>query len=428
MIGPPLKLGCIADDLTGGTDLANEFARHGIKVIQVVGVPTAELDEIAGHDDDFEVVVVALKTRTATAEQAVAQTLSALDWLTRTGCQRFYVKYCSTFDSSAAGNIGPVLEAVMTTLDVPFTVACPAFPAAGRTVYRGHLFVDDQLLSESPMRNHPLTPMRDSSVVRLLQAQTQVPISLIDETTVARGTRELARVFETHADGEPSIAVIDAIDDDNLIAIGQAARDLTLVSGASGLAGGMSRWFGPRTETNSSQWVQPETGPRAVLAGSRSPATADQIRSMARHRPTFVLDPAEIQSERSANGALVDTVVDWARLRFADQPVLVHPELSDDPEPAAVSAQIAASLETTLADIAVGLVAAGVRQLIVAGGETSGAVVTALGPTALSIGPQISPGVPWTTCLGDMPRIALVCKSGNFGDHDFFERAWTLLP
>jgi uncharacterized protein YgbK (DUF1537 family) len=422
-----LKVGCIADDLTGGTDLANEFARNGIKVIQVVGVPAAELRDIGGHDD-FEVVVVALKTRTAPAALAVAETRKALDWLIRTGCSHFYVKYCSTFDSSPRGNIGPVLETVMTELAVPFTIACPAFPATGRTVYRGHLFVGDRLLAESSMRHHPLTPMRDSDVVRLLQAQTTLPVSLIDETTVVRGTHELARVLRDRVNGPPSIAVIDAISHDDLVTIGRAARDLTVVSGASGLAAGVSRWFGPRTGASPDQWIEPESGPRAVIAGSRSPVTADQIRAMARRSPTFVIDPADIRPDREANNQLVETVVDWARSHFIDQPVLVHPALSDDPELPPVSADLAGSLETTLADIAVGLAAAGARQLIVAGGETAGAVVTALGPAALSIGPQISPGVPWTTCLGDMPRIGLVCKSGNFGDADFFTRAWTLLP
>jgi len=422
-----MRVGCIADDLTGGTDLANEFARSGIKVIQVVGVPDAELGVVGGHDD-FEVVVVALKTRTVPADLAVAETRKALGWLVRIGCDRFYVKYCSTFDSSPAGNIGPVLETVMTQLEVPFAIACPAFPVTGRTVYRGHLFVWDRLLAESPMRNHPLTPMRDSDVVRLLQAQTQLPVSLIDERTVARGPGELANAFREHGNGQRSIAVIDAISDDDLVTIGQAARDLTVVSGASGLAAGVSRWFGPRTGAAPNRWTVPESGPRAVIAGSRSPATVSQIRSMARHSPTFVIDPADIRPEREANRQLVDTVVDWARSRFTDQPVLIHPTLSDDPEPPPVPVALAGSLETTLADIAAGLVDAGARRLIVAGGETSGAVVTALGPAALSIGPQISPGVPWTTCLGNMPRIALVCKSGNFGDTDFFTRAWSLLP
>lgn len=422
-----MKVGCIADDLTGGTDLANEFARNGIKVIQVVGVPAAELRYV-GHRDDFEVVVVALKTRTAPADLAVTEARKALDWLIRIGCDRFYVKYCSTFDSTPDGNIGPVIETVMTQLEVPFTIACPAFPATGRTVYRGHLFVNDQLLAESPMRNHPLTPMQDSNVVRLLQAQTRLPVRLIHEPTVARGSGELGRVFRDHGDGQPSIAVVDAVSHDDLVTIGRAASDLTVVSGASGLAAGVSRWFGPRTGAVANQWTVPESGPRAVIAGSRSPVTADQIRSMARHSPTFVIDPADILPEREANRPLVESVVGWARSRFTDQPVLVHPAPSAVPEPPPVPAELAASLETTLADITVGLVAAGARQLIVAGGETSGAVVNALGPAALSIGPQISPGVPWTTCLGDMPRIGLVCKSGNFGDTEFFTRAWTLLP
>lgn len=314
----------------------------------------------------------------------------------------------------------------MTQLNAPFTIACPAFPATGRTVYQGHLFVHEQLLAESAMRHHPLTPMRDSNVVRLLQAQTTLTVSLIDVATVVQGAGRLRDAFRQRASGETSIAVIDAIGRDALVTIGQASSDLTLVTGASGLAAGISRWFGDRPEVRDT-WIQPESDPRAVIAGSRSPATAEQIRAMAQCSPTFVIDPSEIRAGQDANRGLVARVVEWATSRFTDQPVFVHPALGTDSQPP-VDAQLADALETTLGDIAAGLVAAGARQLIIAGGETSGAVVRALAPTALSIGPQISPGVPWTTCLGPGSRLGLVCKSGNFGDPKFFTRAWTLLP
>ena len=415
-------LGCIADDFTGGTDLAGMLVKHGMRTVQVIGVPDAPLPPA------IDAVVVALKSRTAPAEAAVAESLAALRTLQAAGCRQFYFKYCSTFDSTPKGNIGPVAEALMTALGTDFTVVCPAFPANGRTIYKGHLFVGDVPLSDSGMRDHPLTPMTESSLVRLMQAQSRRRVGLVDYDIVRRGPEAIRARFAALGAEGCGFAVTDALADEDLTALGAACRDLPLVTAGSGLAIGLARNFVAEPSVAAAA-LPPGTGFAAVLAGSCSTATLRQIEAMRARHPAFAIDPLTL-----AEGAdLVGAALDWAARHLAEGPVLIHASAPPDAVRAVQQKlgveQAGALVEAALAAIAQGLVARGVGRLIVAGGETSGAVVKALGIKALRIGPEIDPGVPWTQALGDdAPPLALALKSGNFGAPDFFLKAWSRLP
>jgi uncharacterized protein YgbK (DUF1537 family) len=417
-------LGCIADDFTGGTDLAGMLVKAGMRTVQMIGVPTAPLPE------DVDAVVIALKSRTNPAQEAVAESLAALEWLRAAGCRQFYFKYCSTFDSTPQGNIGPVAEALMAALDTDFTIACPAFPANGRTLYKGHLFVGDQLLSDSGMRHHPLTPMTDANLVRVLQQQVSRPVGLVDCGVVGQGAGAIARRFaELRREGK-GFAIVDALSDLDLESIGAACADLPLVTAGSGLALGLPQNFRRRGLLPESQQAAalPATGGlRAVVAGSCSLATQGQVARMEARHPAFQVDPRALARGEDVAAAALD----WAAGRVQREPVLVYataaPEAVREIQ-AELGVEEAGSLvENALARIARGLVALGVGQLIVAGGETSGAVVKALGVSGLRIGPEIDPGVPWTVTLGERP-LALALKSGNFGCPDFFLKAWSRLP
>ncbi len=415
-------LGCIADDFTGATDLASMLVRAGMRTVQTIGVPE-DARVAAGAD----AVVVALKSRTIPAAEAVSQSLAALAWLRSAGARQIYFKYCSTFDSTPAGNIGPVGDALLDALGADFTIACPAFPENGRTIYKGHLFVGDLLLSDSPMKDHPLTPMRDSSLVRVLAGQTKRPVGLVEHKTVRRGANAIRARFDELRTKGTVYAVVDALADEDLMAIGAACAGLALVTAGSGVALGLPQNFfaaglmQPRTDAAR---LPAAGGKPAVLAGSCSAATRQQVAQMAARHPAHALDPiAEHDAARLAAKALSAI----APALEAGKPFLVY-STAEPSQVAAVQARLgaeraAALIEDALAIVAERIVASGVRRMVVAGGETSGAVVKALGVKALAIGPQIDPGVPWTTSVGSEPRIALALKSGNFGTPDFFEKA-----
>jgi uncharacterized protein YgbK (DUF1537 family) len=419
-----MLLGCIADDFTGATDLANNLVRGGMRSVQTIGVPGAPLG------DDVDAVVVALKTRTIPAADAVAQSVAALEWLRKQGCRRFYFKYASTFDSTPGGNIGPVTEALMDALGCDFTISCPAFPENGRTVFKGHLFVGDVLLSESGMRNHPLTPMTDPHLVRVLQAQTKRKVGLLGYQDVARGADAVrARIVELKAAGI-AVAVADALSDADLAILGRAVADLPLVTAGSGVGIGLSRYFaeaGMLAAAAAASRLPAVPGGRAIVSGSCSEATNGQVAHFLRSGGhACALDPLAVASGKPE----VARLLDWARPLLPRGPVLVYSTAAPDAVKA-VQRQLGvndagALVERALADIARGLVDTGVRQLIVAGGETSGAVVQALDVRKLRIGPQIDPGVPWTLTDGAVP-VLLALKSGNFGGVDFFTRAYTLV-
>ncbi|HWI14397.1 MAG TPA: 3-oxo-tetronate kinase [Burkholderiales bacterium] len=419
-----MLLGCIADDFTGATDLANNLVRGGMRTIQTIGTPEAPLD------DDVDAAVVALKSRTLPAAEAVAQSLAALKWLQSSGCRQFYFKYCSTFDSTPAGNIGPVTEALLDALGADFTIACPAFPENKRTVFKGYLFAGDVLLNESGMQHHPLTPMKDANLVRVLQAQTRRTVGLVPYDIVARGEESIRERFAELRKGGVAMAVVDAISDADLMSIGRAVRDLPLVTAGSGVAIGLPQNFvaqGLLQTQGSASRLPAIAGHRAIVSGSCSVMTNRQVAHfIKRGGDAYALDALQL----AAGGGEVERVIQWAAARLQRAPVLVY----STAEPARVKeiqarlgvAGGSALIEQALSDIARGLVAAGVKQLVVAGGETSGAVVGALGIRALRIGPQIDPGVPWTCTLGDAPML-LALKSGNFGAEDFFTRAFDLV-
>jgi uncharacterized protein YgbK (DUF1537 family) len=417
-------LGCIADDFTGGTDLAGMLVKNGMRTLQVIGVPTEPVP------DDIDAVVVALKTRTTPVASAIDESLAALRWLRGIGCRQFYFKYCSTFDSTARGNIGPVADALMDELGTPFTIACPALPANGRTVYQGHLFVGATLLSESGMRNHPLTPMTDSSLVRVLQAQTRRKVGLVDHTVVRQGAVAIERRLAELRDAGCAHAVVDAVADEDLHAIGAACAQLPLVTGGSGIAQGLPANFASELQEDGATCWRPGNvrGACAVISGSCSTATNEQVRVMQERHPAFRIEPLELMKGID----LVAQAVAWAQDRLADGPVLVYATAS--PERVRAAQQLlgaekaGAVVEAALAEIAAKLVDAGVDRLIVAGGETSGAVVQRLGVQWLRIGPEIDPGVPWTQAFGTPRPLYLALKSGNFGSGDLFLKAWERLP
>jgi uncharacterized protein YgbK (DUF1537 family) len=421
-------LGCIADDFTGATDLANNLVRAGMRTIQTIGVPERPLDA------DVEAVVVALKSRSIPAAEAVARSLDALRWLREQGAAQIYFKYCSTFDSTPRGNIGPVTEALMDALsDLPgsdFTIATPAFPDNQRTVFKGHLFVGDVLLDESGMQHHPLNPMTDANLVRVLQAQCRRRVGLIDYQVVARGAEAIRARIEALRAEDVGIAIVDAISNDDLMRLGPALKGMPLVTAGSGVAIALPANFG-LAPSNAASALPPAEGFKAIVAGSCSPATNRQVRAfIERGGPALRIDALQL-----ANGAdVVAQALEWSAARLGDAPVLVY-STSDPADVQAVQQRLGAGhagamVEQALGALARGLVERGVRQLIVAGGETSGACVQALSITQLRIGPQIDPGVPWCHAqAGPAASVGLhlALKSGNFGTDDFFTKAFGLL-
>jgi uncharacterized protein YgbK (DUF1537 family) len=418
-----LKLGCIADDFTGATDLANNLVRSGMRVVQTIGVPASPLAA------DVDAVVVALKSRTIPAAEAIAQSLDALKWLQAQGAQQIYFKYCSTFDSTPEGNIGPVTEALMDALGSDFTIATPAFPDNGRTVFKGYLFAGNVLLNESGMQNHPLTPMQDANLVRVMQAQTKRPVGLIDYKTVAQGEAVVrARIAELRSQGV-GVAVVDATSNADLLLLGPALKDLPLVTAGSGVAIGLPGNFGLQPSVQASQ-LPAARGLQAVVSGSCSLATHAQVAHFkSTGRPAMAIDPASLMNGQS--DAVVRQVLAWAAPLLKDGPVLVYSTAEPDAVKAVQAqlgvAEAGALVEHALGSVARGLVDLGVQQLVVAGGETSGACVQALGIAQLQIGPQIDPGVPWCHAPSATGGVHITLKSGNFGTDDFFSKAFTVL-
>jgi uncharacterized protein YgbK (DUF1537 family) len=409
-----IHLGCIADDFTGATDLANNLVRAGMRVVQTIGIPQTPLDA------QVDAVVVSLKSRTIDPVEASTQSVRALKWLQDQGASQIYFKYCSTFDSTAQGNIGPVTDALMAALGIDFTIATPAFPDAGRTVFKGYLFVGDVLLNESGMQDHPLTPMTDPNLVRVLQAQTQHKVGLIDYKVIAKGADAIREKIRSLKQEGVGIAIVDAVSNEDLTRLGVALKDLTLVTAGSGVAIGLPANFGIAANPQSA--VLPKAkGLKAVVSGSCSRATNAQVADfIQKGLPAYALDPLRLlEGDRVVKEALA-----WAAPLLAAGPVLIYstaaPEALKRIQDQLGVQQAGEMVEQALAQVANGLVDLGVGQLVVAGGETSGAVVQALGMHQLQIGAQIDPGVPW--CAGRGMHITL--KSGNFGTRDFFTKAF----
>lgn len=407
-----MLLGCIGDDFTGSSDLANVLAKGGMRTVQYSGVPTIAADPAV------EAGIVALKSRTIPARDAVAQSLAALAWLKKQGARQILFKYCSTFDSTPEGNIGPVTDALADALGADRVVVCPAYPSLGRSIFQGHLFVGDKLLNESGMQNHPLTPMTDPDLRRWLARQSRSKIGHIGAGIVLQGRKAIRQALDR---SDARLIVVDVVRDADLIEIDEAVADLPLLTGGSGIALGLPHVFaeGGKIAPTSHGWTG-VVGPAAILSGSCSTATRAQV---ARHRREHSV--LEITAEDAMGGAMnAGRAVAFATGGGDTVPLIYS---SADPETVrAVQKKygreaVAKRLEELMAEIARGLVAAGVKRLVVAGGETSGAVVEGLGVKALEIGPEIDLGVP--AMKSSEPKLALALKSGNFGGDDFFARA-----
>ncbi len=414
-----MLLGCIADDFTGATDLANTLSRHGMHTVQVIGEP-------AGLPPDADAIVIALKSRTTPAKDAVAQSLAACRWLKQHGARQIYFKYCSTFDSTDAGNIGPVADALLDELGSSFTIACPAFPENGRTIYMGHLFVGQVLLSDSSMRHHPLTPMLDSNLVKVLARQTPHKTGLVAHAAVKQGANAIGAAFTELQSHGVRHAIVDAIEDIDLHHLGEAVAELALVTGGSGAAIGLPENFrksGLLPKRESVKPLAPVGGGGVVLSGSSSSATLAQVAAMSAKHPAHAIDVSELFSN---SDKAIGEILHWAVEKLKSSPALIYasapPEKVSEIQSRFGREKAGEVIEHAIAAIATGLAKAGVRRFVVAGGETSGAVVSVLGVKALEIGPQISPGVPATLSYGE-PRYALALKSGNFGGPDFFSEA-----
>lgn len=420
-----MLLGCIADDFTGATDLASMLVKGGMRTVQLLGVPGP-----ADPVPDADAVVVALKSRAAPARQAIEESLAALDWLRAAGCKQFFFKYCSTFDSTETGNIGPVADALLNRLDGGFALACPAFPANARSVYQGHLFVGSVLLNESGMENHPLTPMKDANLVRVLSRQTDGTVGLVPFAIVEQGAAAIRRAMTQLKEQGRRYAIVDAVSDQHLISIGEAAAGHALITGGSGVAMGLPANFrraGLLAERGDPAALPAVAGHAAVLAGSCSRATLFQLGTARAHVPTLELDPLATPDA----DALAAQALAWAEGKLGATPIVIAASAPPD-KVAALQQRLGreeagALIERALAGIAEGLVARGVRRLVVAGGETSGAVASRLGIRSLRIGGEIDPGVPWTFAEGGKAPLLLALKSGNFGAPDFFLKSFQLL-
>ncbi len=415
-----MLLGCIADDFTGASDLANTLAKGGMATMQFVGVPDGAAPA------SCEAGVVALKSRTIPVAEAVRQSLAACEWLLSQGATQILFKYCSTFDSTKEGNIGPVAEALIDRLGADVAVVCPVFPATGRTLFNGHLFVNGALLNESGMQNHPLTPMTDPDIRRWLRHQTRGEVGLVPFSVVRQGAEAIRAALGAEAAAGRRLAVVDAVGDDDLVAIGAAIDGAKLVTGGSGIALGLPANFRRRglLSGNGTSFT-PGHGPAAVLSGSCSNQSRAQVKAYTAKHPGLAVMPDDVMS-----GAMtVDQAFDHVMTRIGHAPMVYS-----SADPAEVKAaqerhgkdRVAEAIEGFFGELAVRLADAGIARLVVGGGETSGAVVTALEVERFHIGPEIDPGVPALAAEGPRP-IRLALKSGNFGAIDFYDKALAAL-
>jgi len=408
--------GSIADDFTGATDLAALLSRSGVAVSLRIGVPQSPPEATAGLE------IIALKIRTAPVDEAVAQARDALAWLRAAGAQRFFWKYCSTFDSTPQGNIGPVAEALMADLGTAQTIYCPAFPENGRSVFMGHLFVGEALLSDSPMKDHPLTPMRDANLLRLLQPQVRGKVGLAPRSVVAQGAKALAARL---AGLDAAHVVVDAVNGQDLAVIAEVCQDMALMTGGSAVAMALPGLWQARGLVGQSGTAVAKAaeGPALVLSGSCSAMTNLQVADyLGRGHPAYRLDPLALTDGPGA-------ALDWLAAQ-SGAPLIyatAEPEAVRAAQSALGTARAGALVEEALAAVATFARDRGTRRFVVAGGETSGAVASALGIDRLDIGPEIAPGVPWCFATSGVHPIAITLKSGNFGGPAFFTQSLELL-
>lgn len=416
-----MRLGVIADDFTGATDIASFLVQNGMSTVQVNGVPAEALALNA------DAIVVSLKSRSCAPEKAVADSLQALQWLQQQGCERFYFKYCSTFDSTAQGNIGPVTDALLDALGESQTIISPSLPVNGRTVYQGHLFVMDQLLSDSGMRHHPVTPMTDSNLLRLMEAQSRGRAGLVASPTLDRGAAAVRAALSALHEQGVRYVVLDALNEQHLLTQGEALRDMRLVTGGSGLAIGLARqWAYAAHDSAQAQAAGAPQGERAVvLSGSCSTMTNRQV---ARYRQQAAAQAVDVERALNQREEYALALCDWVAEHETDAlaPLLfatAEPQVLQRIQQQYGAQHSSEAIEQLFAAVVRELQQRGWQRFIVAGGETSGVVAQTLGIHAFHIGPAISPGVPWVRGVGQPVSLAL--KSGNFGDENFFARAQT---
>jgi len=420
-----IVLGCIADDYTGASDLANTLKKAGLRTVQTIGVPASDY-----RLPDVDAVVLSLKSRSIDPAKAVALSLEAYAWLKGQGASHILFKICSTFDSTDRGNIGPVMDALLDKTGDDCIIVTPAFPETKRTVYMGNLFVGHVPLNESPLKDHPLNPMHDSNLVRVLQRQSKNQIGLIDLATITKGASAIkARMKEMGRDGVRAV-IVDTVFDADLAPIGEVTADTHLSVGASGLGLGLAQAFVKRGRGGASgaALANLPASAAACLAGSCSQATLGQVAAAEKIMPVFRLDPADLMERRAA---YLDEIVAWATERLPQGPVLVASTATPDRVRALQGrfgqAEIGHAIEQAMADLAERLVEKGVRRLVVAGGETSGAVVDRLGVPGFVVGPEIAAGVPVLGASGYRHDMLIALKSGNFGGPDFFADALKLM-
>lgn len=413
-------LGCIADDFTGASDLAGLLARSGVQVSLRLGIPETPPQNTA------PIEVIALKCRTSLAEDAIQECMTAFDWLKQAGAERFYWKYCSTFDSTDKGNIGPVAEALMEALETPQTIYCPAFPENGRSIFMGNLFVGEKLLHESPMKDHPLTPMRDSNLMRLLEKQVTKPVGLANRLTVAKGVTALKeQLIDLRRTGMAHV-IVDAVADQDLNIIAEACRDMPLITGGSALAMPLPNLYKADgiLAKDAPQMIIPKIDEAAiVLSGSCSAMTRKQVAAFKPDHPSYQLSPLTLM----ADGA--DEAIAWLKSQDMTKTPMIY--ATADPEDVQLVqdqlgvSQSGAIIESAMARLAETAFDLGYRRFVVAGGETSGAVAQALRISSVTIGPEITPGVPWVYAEKQGQPFQLALKSGNFGQDNFFTDALT---
>ena len=413
-----MLLGVIADDFTGATDIAGFLVENGMRTVQLNGIPKEEIDVNA------DAVVISLKSRSCPVDEAIEDSVAALKWLQANGCQQFYFKYCSTFDSTAEGNIGPVTDALLAELGEAFTIVCPSLPVNGRTVFNGHLFVFQDLLSDSGMRNHPVTPMTDSSLVRMMDAQSQGKSGLVNFQIIEQGPKAVIERFEELKVQGNRYAVVDTFNAEHLVTLGQAAKSLKLVTGGSGLAAGIAKnWIeNLEDQSDAKQEGNPKKAPTVVLSGSCSVMTNQQVAVYKEKAPHFAIDVKACLTEED----YLNQVFDWVMTNIESEFAPLVYATADAAALKAIQQEFGAhasshAVEQFFSQLAIKLQQHGVKNFIVAGGETSGVVTQSLAVKGFHIGPQIAPGVPWVKSLEG--ELSLALKSGNFGDEHFFAKA-----
>lgn len=412
-------LGCIADDFTGATDLASFLVNSGMRTVQLIGVPNDTID-LTGVD----AVVIALKSRTLPKDIAIKQSIEALEWLKQLDCNQYYFKYCSTFDSTEKGNIGPVTDALLNNLNEEFTIICPSLPVNGRTVYKSHLFVNDSLLNESGMQNHPLTPMNDPNLLRVMASQSIGKVGAVQYETIIQGAEAIKHCLN-EVSKDNRYAILDTLTNDDLFSIGEACADLKLLTGGSGLSVGLAKNFqqkGLFKIREDSSELSKLRGQTIVLSGSCSVMTQKQVNYFKQFYPAKKIDPLQLEAGTSS----LQEFLEWFESNNTSDSMMIYATDSPD-QIKAVQEKLGVDkaselVENFMAELVEALVRKGVNKLVVAGGETSGAVVKALQPNMLKIGKSIAPGVPLTEIVGDSPKLVAL-KSGNFGDELFFTKA-----